>query len=146
VTPFRFKPSPCASITSRRRGFCTRLEQDAANWVDTSAKLEALARALATDVGRESSTGSGQLEQAELALLPRLTAAREQQQHAGARFATALRSIGVDIRITKNKTAAGITSFLAALAKDGITGADVRAILGQKLVPRPLSFDSLLGG
>lgn len=153
VTPFRFKPSPCTSIPPRHRGFCTRLQQDAANWIDATAKLEALARALATDVGRESSTSSAQdtsaiaaLEQAELALLPRLTAARADQQHAGARFGAALRGIGVDIRITKSKTAAGIARFLAKLARDGVTGADVQAILGQRLVPRPLSFDSLVGG
>ncbi len=154
VTPFRFKPSSCTIIPPRSRGFCSRLQQDAANWIDATAKLEALARALATDVGRESSAGSAQdtsaiasLEQAELALLPRLTAARDDQQHAGARFGAARRGIGVDIRITKSKAAAGIARFLAQLAHDDVTGADVKAILdGQQIKPHPLSFDSLLGG
>jgi hypothetical protein len=150
VTPFRFKPSPCANIPPRSRGSCTRLEQDAANWIDATAALEALARALATDVGREASAGnantSAALEQAELALLPRLTAARNAQHRTAARFGTALRSIGVDIRIPKSKTAAGIASLLAKLAHDGVTTADVKTILqGKQLVPRPLSLDSLLG-
>jgi hypothetical protein len=153
VTPFRFTPSSCTSIAPRSRGFCTRLQRDAANWIDAGATLDALARALATDVGRETTAGRAndtsavaRLQDAELALLPRLTAARDDQQHAGSRFGAALRGIGVDIRITKSKTAAGIARFLAKLAQDGVTGADVQAILGQKLVPRPLSFDSLVGG
>ncbi|HEY1515837.1 MAG TPA: hypothetical protein VGF91_05435 [Solirubrobacteraceae bacterium] len=152
--PFRFKPSSCTSIPPRSRGFCSRLQQDAATWIDATAKLEALARALATDVGRESSSGSARdttaiapLEHAELALLPRLTAARNDQRRAAARFGAALHRIGVDIRITKRKTAAGIARFLAKLAKDGVTGADIKAILdGQHITPKPLSFDRLLGG
>ena len=54
VTPFRFSPSSCTGIPARSRGFCTRLQRDAAAWIDAGATLEALARALATDVGRES--------------------------------------------------------------------------------------------
>ncbi|HEV3311995.1 MAG TPA: hypothetical protein VG815_15905, partial [Chloroflexota bacterium] len=125
VTPFRFQPSSCTGITQRSRGFCTRLEQDAATWIDAGATLEALARALATDVGREGAAGSGtdksaiaSLEQAELALLPRLTAAWDAQQQAGARFGAALRGIGVDIGTTARETAAGIARFLAGLEED----------------------------
>ena len=153
VIPFRFKPSSCTGIPPRSRAFCARLERDAANWIDAGATLEALARALATDVGREAAAGRAQdksavarLDHAELGLLPRLTAARDDQQHAGARFGAALHGIGVDIRITKSETAAGLANVLARLAHDGVTGADVQAILqGLKLVPRPLSFDRILG-
>ena len=36
--------------------------------------------------------------------------------------------------------------MLAKLAQEGVTGADVQAILqGWKLVPKPLSFDRILG-
>ena len=61
VTPFRSTPSPCTGIPPRSRGFCTRLERDAANWINVSATLEALAQALATEVGRAATAGRAQL-------------------------------------------------------------------------------------
>ena len=144
----------CAAAAAAARSFCERFRKAAIDWTAALGRVEGLAQALATTVGRESGAAKAHdakallLQQhAGLALIPKLRAADSSEEAAARELAAAMRSGHFDPRLTADQAQHGIALFLHELAARGVSAQDVDAILdGAVLQARPLDLVALLDG
>ncbi len=151
-TTARVTQPSCADLNGRRRSLCARLESAAAGYLAAVQRVMGTWAALEITVARDSAAANAgdrsalSLQENEIAtLMTTLRPADNAEAAAGALLATVLRQAGAPLALTTDQARAAIGRVKTRLVGEGMTAAELVALGGSSLIPRPLDEAAQLG-
>ena len=146
-------PPPCPASPASTRRLCTSIQAAIVSWAASATRLQAVARALATTVGRESgATRAGdkadiaRQRAAELAMLPNLEQAAQADRAAATHLAKLITASGVRLMLSNSQSARLISSLRSNLAAAGLSGSALARVAGSFFTPAPTDVLAAIEG
>jgi hypothetical protein len=141
----------CAGLAAEAAEFCERLRPAAAAWLEQSAEVAAVGRAMSTTVNRDTAAidahayGAAAAQAAHFASLrARFERALREQGRDGAVVAELLRGAGTTGSLTRAQSASAIGWLRRTLSKKGVSLSRLSELAGAALRPRAVdALDAL---